>query len=124
MVKTVLVLWRCGEISITTGTLDLAPGGQINSGTSSSGNGGNLAVNATETISISGTLSDGTASGILSRTNGTDQDAGQGGNISLTAGESFFLGDGATVSASSSGPANAGNIQLTAADTILLDGGR
>ena len=112
---------NAGKVSITTVDLTIEPGGQINSGTSSSGNGGNVAVNATEAITISGTLSDGTSSGIFSRSISTDPDAGRGGNIVLTAGESFFLGNGSAVSASSTGPANAGDIQLTAVDTILLD---
>jgi hypothetical protein len=67
-------------------------------------------------------LDDGTPGGVFSQTTGTDADSGAGGIIALTAGDSFFLKDGATVSASSGGPANAGNIQLTATDTILLDG--
>ena len=111
-----------GNVSLTTDSLLIGNGGQINSGTNSSGAGGDLTINARETVSITGALSDGSSAGILSRTIGTDPDAGRGGNIDLTAGESFSLGNGATVSASSNGPANAGNIQLTATDTILIDG--
>jgi hypothetical protein len=39
----------------------------------------------------------------------------------LTSGQNFTLSDGATVSASSSGPGNAGNIHITANGTILID---
>ncbi len=93
-----------GNISITTGSLTLNTGGQINSGTSTSGHGGEITIHATDTISLSGTLSDGTPVGILSRTIGTAPDSGAGGNISLTAGQSVTISNGASVSASSTGP--------------------
>ncbi|MDH5562960.1 MAG: hypothetical protein OEY91_04960, partial [Nitrospirota bacterium] len=111
-----------GNISITTGFLNVTDGAAINSGTTSTGQGGTITVNASGNISIAGTLDDGTPGGVLSQTTGTGPGSGAGGIIALTAGDSFFLQNGATVSASSSGPANAGNIQLTATDTILLDG--
>lgn len=111
-----------GNISITTGFLNITDGAAINSGTTNNGQGGTITVNAFDNILIAGTLDDGRPGGVFSRTTGSDPNSGEGGIIALTAGDSFFLRNGATVSASSSGPANAGNIQLTAADTILLDG--
>jgi len=78
-------------------------------------------VNVSDNILISGTIDDGTPGGIYSRTTGSEPDSGRGGIIALTAGDAFVLKDGATVSVSSSGPANAGNITITAADTILID---
>jgi len=110
-----------GHISVTTSSLNVTDGAAINSGTTNDGRGGTITVNASENISIGGTLVDGTPGGVFSRTTGTDPDSGQGGNIILTAGNSFFLQNGATVSASSSGPANAGNIHVTANDKILID---
>lgn len=68
-------------------------------------------------------IDDGTPGGVFSRTTGSGSNLGKGGTIAITAGESFFLQDGATVTASSTGPGNAGNIHITAADTILIDGG-
>ena len=111
-----------GNISIAGGSIELTKGAVLDSGTTSTGGGGNITVNVFENVSIAGTLDDGTPGGLFSRSTGTDPGSGEGGIIALTAGDSFFLKDGATVSASSSGPANAGNIQLTATDTILLDG--
>nr|MBA3968070.1 hypothetical protein [Nitrospirales bacterium] len=111
-----------GNISITTGSLSVTNGAAINSGTTSTGLGGTITVNASKNISISGTLDDGTTpGGVFSQTIGNGPDSGSGGNIALTAGGSFFLQDGATVSASSSGPANAGNITILANDNILVD---
>ena len=112
-----------GNISISTGSVRVSDGATINSGTTSDGQGGVITVNASGSVSIVGTLGDGTSGGIFSQTTGTDTDSGEGGNITLNAGNSFFLGNGAAVSASSSGPANAGTIQVIAADTIVLDDG-
>jgi len=111
-----------GNVNIGTESVVLGKGGQINSGTITEGRGGEIIVNAMDNISIAGTLDDGTPGGVFSQTTGTDPGSGAGGTIALTSGQSFTLSDGATVSASSSGPANAGNINITAANTILLDG--
>ena len=115
---------QCGEagnITITTGFLNMTNGAVINNGTASTGQGGTISVTASNNISIAGTLTDGTPGGVFSRTTGTEPGSGAGGEISLMAGQNFTLSDGATVSASSSGPSNAGNINITGHDTILLD---
>lgn len=111
-----------GNVSIRTGSLNVSNGAAINSGTTSSGNGGTIIVNASDNISISGKIADGTPGGVYSRTSGSEKDSGKGGDIALTTeGGSFFLKNGATVSVSSSGPANAGDIRITAHETILID---
>jgi len=111
-----------GNVTISTDSIVLNAGAQINSGTTTDGRGGEIVVHATTNIFITGTLEDGTPGGVLSLTTGTGPGSGDGGAIALTSGESFTLSDRATISASSDGPGNAGNIQLTATDTILLDG--
>jgi len=111
---------NAGNVSVLTGSLTMSTGSQINSGTSSSGQGGNIAITASDTIAMSGTLSTGQAGGIQSRTIGTDPDAGSGGNIILTAGQSFTISDGAGVSASSTGPGNTGNIQINAGNQFAM----
>ena len=103
-----------GNVTITTGSLNLASGAVIDSGTANNGRGGNISIHATNTSTLSGTMADGTASGIFSRTIGATPDAGSGGNIALTAGQSVTISDGASVSASSTGPGNAGNISINA----------
>jgi large exoprotein involved in heme utilization and adhesion len=105
---------NAGGVLVTTGDFQLAQGGAINVDTSSTGHGGAATVVATNGISISGTMLDGTPSGIFSRTVGTTPDAGSGGGITLTAGQSVTISDGASVSASSTGPGNAGNISINA----------
>ncbi|MDH5587948.1 MAG: hypothetical protein OEZ05_15115, partial [Nitrospirota bacterium] len=107
-----------GNITIFTDSIVMNAGAQINSSTVTEGSGGEIHVTASDNISISGSLVDGTPGGVFSGATGT----GDGGNIALIAGQNFTLSNGATVSAGSSGPANAGSIQVQATDTILLDG--
>jgi large exoprotein involved in heme utilization and adhesion len=109
-----------GHISITTGSLILGSGAQIDSGTSNSGRGGNITINAANQISMFGTLSDGSPVGIFSRTIGTASDSEAGGNIALTAGQSVTLTNGSSVSASSTGPGNTGNIQINAGNQFAM----
>jgi large exoprotein involved in heme utilization and adhesion len=115
---------NAGNISITTKSLILGNGGQIDSGSSSTGQGGNININAANTISLAGTLSNGSPVGVFSRTVGTAPGSGDGGNITLTAGQSVNLSNGAEISASSAGPANAGNISINAGSQFLSNNGR
>ena len=108
------VCGRGGDQVITTGRLILQNGGILDSGTTGNGNGGNIVVNASNDIVLSGTLIDGTPSGIFSRTIGTTQDSGTGGNISLTAGQSVTLNNESSISANSTSPGDAGNISIDA----------
>ena len=108
------VCGAAGHISISTGSLSLGAGGQIDSGTSNNGRGGDISIAAANTISLSGKMIDGSPSGIFSLATGTTPAAGSGGNIALTAGQSVSISDGASVSASSTGPGNAGNIAINA----------
>jgi filamentous hemagglutinin family protein len=111
-----------GNQTINAGQLMLQSGGTLDSGTTGNGQGGNIQVNASS-IAVSGTLMDGTPGGIFSRTIGTATDAGAGGNISLTAGHSVSISDGAAVSASTTGSGNAGNILVKANDISISGGG-
>src|SRR5215467_11873514 len=117
------VCGNAGNISINTGTLTMGTGSQINSGTNSNGQGGNINITARDTIAMSGTLSTGQPGGIQSRTIGSDPDAGAGGNISLAAGQSLTISDGASVSASTTGVGKAGNILVRSNDITLTGGG-
>lgn len=115
---------NAGDITITTNSLTIENGAQLDSGSSSTGDGGTVTANASGQISISGTLDDGTRGGVFSRTIGNDASAGDGGGISLTAGQSVFLNSGATVSASSTGPGTPGNVTIaaTAGDVKVNNG--
>jgi filamentous hemagglutinin family protein len=111
---------NAGNINITTGSLLMGAGSQINSGTTNTGRGGDITIYATDTISLSGSLSDGSPVGVFSRTIGTEPGSGSGGNIALTAGQSVTISDGASISASSTGPGNTGNIQINAGNQFTM----
>ena len=113
---------NAGNINILTGSLTLQSGGLIDSGTTNNGQGGSIDVSATGQILLSGTMADGTSSGISSRTIGAAPDSKSGGNITLTAGQSVTISDGASVSASSTGPGNAGDILINAGQQLDLMG--
>jgi filamentous hemagglutinin family protein len=118
-----LCLGTCGDaghISVTAGSLNLGTGAQIDSGTASTGDGGDIIIHATDQISMSGTLSDGSSVGIFSRTIGTDPESGNGGNIELDAGQSITISNGAAISADSTGPGNTGNIQIEAGNQFAM----
>ena len=111
---------NAGSINLNIGSLFMESGSQLNSGTSNNGLGGTITINAGNTISMSGALSNGAPVGLFTRAIGTTPDAGSGGNINLTAGESVSISDGASVSASSTGPGNAGNISINAGQSLDL----
>ena len=115
---------NAGNISITTDSLSMGTGSQINSGTSNTGQGGAITIAARDSIIMSGTISTGQPGGIQSRTIGTAPDAGPGGNITLGAGQSVTIQDGASVSASSTGPADAGNISINAGQQLIIENGK
>ena len=111
---------NAGNIFITAGSLTLGSGGQINSSTSTAGRGGDITIHASDSISLSGTLSDGSPVGVFSRSSGSDPGSGSGGNIALTAGQSVTISNGASVSASSTGPGNTGSIQINAGNQFAM----
>jgi filamentous hemagglutinin family protein len=109
-----------GNIIMTVGSLTMGPGSRLDAGTSSTGDGGNVTVNARETLSMSGTLIDGSPVGIFSSTIGTESGSGQSGDITATARQSITISNGASVSASSTGPGNTGNIQIDAGNQFTM----
>ncbi len=110
---------NAGNVIISTGSLSMGSGAQINSGTSSTGQGGDITATATGPFSISGTLSDGTSSGIFSRTVGSDPASGKGGDINVQALQ-VALSNKSSISASSTGPGNAGNVTIQAGDSFMM----
>lgn len=106
-----------GHVSIMTGSLNLSSGALINSGTTNTGRGGDVTVHATDTISIFGTMADGTSGGVFSQTVGTEPDSGNGGTISIT-GQSVSLSNGAEVSADTIGAGAGGSIDIGAGSTF------
>ncbi len=108
-----------GSIEIQTGSLLLTQGSEINTKTLGQGDGGNIAINARETISLDGFGND---SNIFSRIISSVNPSGIGnaGDIQLTTG-SLAVTNGAFISSSTLGEGDAGNIIIDARNTISFD---
>jgi large exoprotein involved in heme utilization and adhesion len=115
--------FKGGSITVNVNILELARGGQLVTTALSSGNAGNITVNATDSVTISGSNPnfnnrlkvDREASGLFARTEG----AGVGGTLQITTGQLQVL-DGAKVVVSSTGSGDAGNLEASA-NSIRLD---
>jgi filamentous hemagglutinin family protein len=103
-----------GDISVTTGTLELLNGGKFNTNVAGKGNAGNVTINARDAVNIDGVLN-----GIFSVliTGGV----GKGGDIQVTTG-SLSATNGGLLAANSDGQGNSGNITINASDTITFAG--
>ena len=115
---------NAGNITITTGSLSISDGGSIEVGISAIGNGGDITINARDTVSINGT---GTLISPLTqnevevssdiRANTLPNSVGNGGSIEIKA-ANFSLTNKALVNTSSTGQGDAGNINIEVADTF------
>ncbi|MEH2160724.1 MAG: S-layer family protein [Nostoc sp.] len=121
---------KAGNIQIETGSLLLTNGGTISSSLfeGKGGNGGNITINARDTVKIDGvvkgvTLNNGQIinvnSGLFSNLLSGE---GKGGDIKITTG-SLSVTNGAAISGSTDGKGNGGNITINARDTVTFDGG-
>ena len=112
---------RGGDINVTTGSLSLTNGGQLDASTFGQGNAGNIIVTARDTISLDGISPyDRTVASTLF-TNVVEGAVGDGGNIQISTGSLLVTNEG-QVDARTEGRGNAGSIFINARDTILFDG--
>ncbi|WP_193199414.1 beta strand repeat-containing protein, partial [Nostoc sp. MG11] len=113
------VVGKGGNIDINAATLSLIDGAQLQTSTRGAlGDAGSININATGTVDIAGG-ENGLSSIFSSVANGT---VGNGGNITINS-SSFSLRDGATLSASTFGQGSAGNVTVSAKDTVVLANG-
>ncbi|MEQ8972007.1 MAG: filamentous hemagglutinin N-terminal domain-containing protein [Coleofasciculus sp. C1-SOL-03] len=108
-----------GNLTLETGELFVSQGGQISVGTFGEGNGGELNVNASQ-IELNGDNPiDGTPSGLFAVVG--DDATGDGGNVTIST-EYLRILDGASLSATTFGEGNSGNLTVTATDKIEVIG--
>jgi large exoprotein involved in heme utilization and adhesion len=108
-----------GNLNITTGSLYVTNGAVLSASTFGSGDAGTVNITASEGIFLDGLGSHGFPSAIASR---VDKNAeGNGGNLNITTG-SLYVTQGAQLSTTTSGNGDAGNINITATDTVSFDG--
>ncbi len=119
---------NAGNIVITTKDLYLTQGGQISNSSGGlmgtqliigTGDGGNIHLKATNSITASGFDERGTQSGIISNTLGP----GKGGDILIET-HQLNLGDHGTVAANSLSTGDAGHITISADVITLTDNGK
>ncbi len=108
-----------GNLTLETGELLVSQGGQISVGTFGEGNGGELKVNATQIELIGDNPINGTPSGLFASVG--DNATGTGGNVTVST-QGLRIKDGATLSASTFGQGDAGNLRVVASDKIEVMG--
>ncbi|MFB2924268.1 filamentous hemagglutinin N-terminal domain-containing protein [Aerosakkonema funiforme] len=110
---------RGGDIRVRGRRVTLSDGSVIAANTLGSRSGGNLVVNASETVELIGTSADGKIrTGLFADTYST----GQGGNLTINT-RTLLVRSGAAISASTYGAGKAGNLTVNASDLVQLIGG-
>ena len=107
-----------GKIMIDTGRLIVRGGSLVSSATLGQGNGGDLTVNASESVELSGITPDGQyPSGVGSLVRST----GNGGNVTLNT-KRLIAQDGAGMATATFSRGNAGDLTVNASESIELSG--
>ncbi|MBD2002744.1 MULTISPECIES: filamentous hemagglutinin N-terminal domain-containing protein [Cyanophyceae] len=104
-----------GILTVETGRLLVENGAQVGSGTFGEGNGGRLAVKASESVEVRGEAPDGLQSGLFTDTTGS----GTAGDLTIET-RQLSVRDGAAVSTSTRGSGNAGNLSIRASEVEVL----
>ncbi|MFM6406515.1 MAG: hypothetical protein ACKPGT_18350, partial [Microcystis sp.] len=100
-----------GGITIDTSTLTLEKGGFISAGTFGKGNAGNIAIQATQGVTVGGFLTSGVS----------NTGEGDSGGITIDT-ANLTLENGGIISASTSGKGDAGNIEIHASEGVTVGG--
>ncbi len=108
-----------GGITIDTGSLSLINGALVSASTFGVGDARTISIFAKHNITLSGEDSEGLGSGISSTVQPDAKGIAEGITINTA---SLSLADGAQLGASTFGVGNAGEIKITAKDTIILLG--
>jgi filamentous hemagglutinin family protein len=112
---------NAGNIQITTGRLVIQDGSRISSLTSldSSGEGGNLEVNASESVEVSGVrlLGGFNPTSLDTSTAGT----GDAGDINITTNR-LIVRDGAAITSATTNDGQAGNVEINALESVEVSG--
>ncbi len=110
---------NAGDVTINTRRLIVRDGAAVSAGTLGSGTGGNITINASESVELRGVTT------VPSEERGSSIDtvagsSGNAGNITITTGR-LVIRDGGNISASATdGIGNAGNVTIRATDVELI----
>lgn len=114
---------KSGDVELTTKNLTLADGGGISTrsailpGVNPLGASGNITIQASDSVTISGSSFSNGVSALLAST----QTAGQAGNVNLTTGTLNLL-NGGKISAETKSSGQGGNLNIVATQAIVLSG--
>lgn len=107
-----------GDITLKTGSLSLTNGSQVNASTAGYGIGGDVTIEARDTISLGTVSSGGTSSGIFSYA--YYGAIGKGGDINIQAG-ALSLSDAALLDNATFGQGNGGNLDIKVGSLSLTN---
>jgi large exoprotein involved in heme utilization and adhesion len=111
---------NAGNMTITTPALLIRDGAQVSAGTLGAGRGGDLTVNASDSVQVIGTSANSQrASGLFTQAN--PGSTGEAGNLKITTGE-LLIRDGAQVSAGTLGAGKGGNLVINASGSVQVMG--
>jgi filamentous hemagglutinin family protein len=105
-----------GGIIINTNTLNITNGGLISADTAGTGNAGAIKINATESISISGTSNLGS---LFITSSVLDGGKGNSGGIVIDT-KTLSVTDGGTINANTSNQGDAGEIKINASENVSI----
>ncbi|MGL4882177.1 MAG: hypothetical protein ACRC8K_14095 [Waterburya sp.] len=108
-------------ITISTTNLTLTNGGQINAGTFGEGDGGDITINASKSMTIDGTTPDGQFSSVIFNSVGTGA-VGNSGSIEVTT-PNLSISNGASINAGTFGNGNGdgGDLTFNISDRLTLE---
>jgi filamentous hemagglutinin family protein len=111
-----------GNLAIDTASVSVTGGSQLQALTRGNGTAGDITVNATDSITLSGIGADGFLSGIFTASEAISQ--GTGGNILVNTAGSLKITDRAVLNAQTSSNFSGGNITVSANTLELSQGGQ
>ncbi|WP_158260517.1 two-partner secretion domain-containing protein [Chlorogloea sp. CCALA 695] len=103
-----------GQINITTGNLSASDGATLAANTFGQGNAGDVIINATESVALEGSFTS-IGSQVFERA------VGNGGKINITTGN-LSASNGATLVTNTDGQGNAGDVTISATESVSLEG--
>ncbi|MEH1851187.1 MAG: filamentous hemagglutinin N-terminal domain-containing protein [Nostoc sp.] len=106
-----------GAVRVSTKQLTQLSGGQITGATFGTGRGGDVTVDATESVELIGQASLFSPSSV----NSTAVNAGNGGNVSVNTAR-LVIRDGANVDSSTIATGNAGDVTINASESVEVSG--
>jgi len=108
---------RGGDLTITTGNLQIAEGGSVSSSSSGSGRGGNITISATNAIDVTGISS---SRAFISALGSEASNTGRAGDV-MVSGRSLTMQNGGLISTSTFGEGQGGDLTVTAREAVTLN---